>query len=354
MKVFRNITLVLLAVYSLSSTAYSGQTEAVQGKRYKLTNQHGPWMVMVASLQDVDEERRIDGLTAWEAADTIVYELRVKGIPAYTYAVEEETTKLAGAAPGSRSSRHYIARQGSVSVLAGNFKSSDQKEAKIVLDYIKKKFNSSVITDEKKGGIFAKTPGRPTPFSKAFMTVSPIYEGEIKNDDLDESLVHLNTGPQYSLLKNQGKYTLLVATFAGGSVLQVGNQSSSKAMAMFEQNFGSNLVACAVEATELAKAMRTATKHGYDTDYEAWVFHDEHRSIVTVGSFSSKQDPRIESMARLFGGRVGKSNNTQMIEDDGLVPATFTLPQKPTRQNPLTKQWFFDKQPRVMAVPTVK
>jgi len=59
-------------------------------------------------------------------------------------------------------------------------------------------------------------------------------------------------------------------------------------------------------------------------------------------------------MARLFGGRVGESNNTQMIEDDGLVPATFTLPQKPTRQNPLTKQWFFDKQPRVMAVPTVK
>ena len=354
MNVFRNMTLIVLAVVIFSGTAYSGRTEAIQGKRYKLTNQHGPWMVMVASLQDVEEDRRIDGLTAFEAADTIVFELRTKGIPAYTYAVEEETTELAGNNGGGNSSRHYIARQGSVSVLAGNFQTSDQKEAVQVLEYIKKKFNSSVITDEKKGGLFAKTPGRPTPFSKAFMTINPIYDGEIRNDSLDESLIHLNTGPQYSLLKNKGNYTLQVATFAGSSVMQVGNQSSTKAMALFERNFGSNLVKCAEEATELTKALRTASKHGYDTDYEAWVFHDEYRSIVTIGSFSSKQDPRIAPLVRLFGGRPGESNTTRQFADDGLLPATLTLPQKPTPQNPLTKQWFFDKQPRVMAVPTLK
>ena len=230
MNAFRNITLVLLAVLTASSTAYSGRTEAIQGKHYTLTNQHGPWMIMVASLRDVEEERRIEGLTALEAADTIVYELRTKGIPAYTYAVEEQTSELAGV--GRNSSRHYVARQGSVSVLAGNFQFSDQKEAVLVLDYVKKKFNSSVITDEKKGGLFARTPGRPTPFSKAFMTINPIYDGEIKSDRLDDSLVHLNTGPEYSLLKNKGQYTLHVATFSGGSVLQVGNQSSSKAMAL--------------------------------------------------------------------------------------------------------------------------
>lgn len=354
MKIFRSLTLIMLAVFAFSNTAYSGRTEAIQGKRYKLTNQHGPWMIMVASLQDVEEERRIDGLTAWEAADTIVYELRCKGIPAYTYAVEEQTSELAGASRTPGSSRHYIARQGSISVLAGNFQTNDQKEAAIVLDYIKKKFNSSVITDEKKGGLFARTPGRPTPFSKAFLTINPIYEGEIKSNALEDEVVYLNAGQPYSLLKNKGKYSLQVATFAGGSVMQVGSQSSSKAMALFEQNLGSNLDACYLEAMELAKALRTATKHGYDTDYEAWVFHDQYRSVVTIGSFSSKQDPRIAPLVTLFGGKPAENTNTRLISDDGLLPATFTIPQKPTLQNPVTKQWFFDKQPRIMAVPTEK
>ena len=97
MNAFRNITLVFLAMLTVSGTAYCGRTEAIQGKRYKLTNQHGPWMIMVASLSDVKGANHIDGLTAWEAADTIVYELRTKGVPAYTYSVDEETDDIDGA-----------------------------------------------------------------------------------------------------------------------------------------------------------------------------------------------------------------------------------------------------------------
>ena len=352
MNAFRNIALVFLAMLTVSNTAYCGRTEAIQGKRYNLTNQHGPWMIMVASLSDVKGENRINGLTAWEAADTIVYELRTKGIPAYTYSVDEETDEVDGPNPVQNAARRVIARQGEICVLAGNFKSIDDEQAQAVLKWIKKKYTSSIV-EEKKGGLFAKTPGQPSPFGGAILTINPIYNGEIQSKKLDDDVVDMNDGAQYSLLGNKGKYTLHVATFAGGSVMQVGNQSSTKAMALFEQNFGSNLDGCAKEAMALAEALRTASKHGYDKDYEAWVFHDHYRSIVTVGSFSSKQDPRIEPLVRLFGGRAGTSEN-RIVTDDGIIPATFTLPQKPTPQHPLTKQWYFDKQPRIMTVPTAK
>ena len=352
MNAFRNITLVFLAMLTVTGTAYCGRTEAIQGKRYKLTNQHGPWMIMVASLSDVKGANHISGLTAWEAADTIVYELRTKGIPAYTYSVDEETDDVDGVNSVQNAARRVIARQGEICVLAGNFKSIDDEQAQAVLKWIKKKYTSSIV-DEKKGGLFAKTPGQPSPFGGAILTINPIYSGEIQNKKLDDVIVDLNNGTPFTLLENPGKFTLHVATFAGGSVMQVGNQSSTKAMALFEQNFGSNLDDCAKEAMELAEALRTASKHGYDKNYEAWVFHDHYRSIVTVGSFSSKQDPRIESLVRLFGGRAGTAES-RIVTDDGIIPATFTLPQKPTLQNPLTKQWYFDAQPRIMTVPTAK
>ncbi len=351
MHAFRNFACVFIALLTLCNTAYSGRVEAIQGKRYTLTNQHGPWMILVASLSDVKGANHTDGLTAWEAADTIVYELRSKGIPAYTYSVDEETVDIDGANSVQNAARRVIARQGEICVLAGNFKSIDDEEAQVVLKWIKKKYNSS-IADEKKGGLFAKTPGQPSPFGGAILTINPIYSGEIQSRKVDDEIISLNSGAPYSLLENKGRYTLQVATFAGGSVMQVGNQSSTKAMAMFEKNFGSNLVNCAKEAIALAEALRTASKHGYDSDYEAWVFHDQYRSIVTVGSFSSKQDPRITPLVQLFGGRAGTAENN-IISADGIVPATFTIPQKPTVQNPLKKQWYFDKQPRVMTVPVV-
>ena len=352
MHAFRSFACVFVALLALCNTAYSGRVEAIQGKRYTLTNQHGPWMILVASLSDVKGANHTEGLTAWEAADTIVYELRSKGIPAYTYSVDEETVDIDGANSVQNAARRVIARQGEICVLAGNFKSIDDEQAQVVLKWIKKKYSSS-IADEKKGGLFAKTPGQPSPFGGAILTINPIYSGEMQSRKLDDEIISLNSGAPYSLLENKGRYTLQVATFAGGSVVQVGNQSSTKALAMFEKNFGSNLVNCAKEAIALAEALRTASKHGYDSDYEAWVFHDQYRSIVTVGSFSSKQDPRIASLVQLFGGRAGTPDNN-IVSDDGIVPATFTIPQKPTVQNPLKKQWYFDKQPRVMTVPVVK
>lgn len=302
---FRSFACVFVALLALCNTAYSGRVEAIQGKRYTLTNQHGPWMILVASLSDVKGANHTEGLTAWEAADTIVYELRSKGIPAYTYSVDEETVDIDGANSVQNAARRVMARQGEICVLAGNFKSIDDEQAQVVLKWIKKKYSSS-IADERDACLRKRQVSR-SPFGGAILTINPIYSGEIQSRKLDDEIISLNSGAPYSLLENKGRYTLQVATFAGGSVVQVGNQSSTKALAMFEKNFGSNLVNCAKEAIALAEMLRTASKHGYDSDYEAWVFHDQYRSIVTVGSFSSKQDPRIASLVQLFGPGRGRA-----------------------------------------------
>ena len=231
MNAFRNITFVFLSMLTIAGTAYGGKTEAIEGKRYSLTSQHGPWMIMVTSVSDVQGANRKDGMTAWEAADTIVYELRKKGIPAYTCSAEQlaEAETAQGKAIGLSS----LLREGDICILAGNFKTIDDEKAQAVLEWVKTKFDSTVA-DEKKGGLFAKTPGQPSPFGGAILTLNPIYRGEVQNPEDNALMVELNQGKPYSILKNKGKYTLKVATFTGGSVLQVGNQSSSKAMGLFD------------------------------------------------------------------------------------------------------------------------
>jgi hypothetical protein len=93
-KLFRTLSagLLLLSVVMPSASA---DVEAVRGKKYPLTKKHGPWMIMVASIRDVEEDRRVkDGLSAEEAADELVYQLRQLGIPAYTYQLEEKLGEI--------------------------------------------------------------------------------------------------------------------------------------------------------------------------------------------------------------------------------------------------------------------
>ena len=52
--------------------------EAVPGKAYRLTERHGPWMIMVTSLSGTEHMS-----DARDAADQLVLALRKKGVPAY-------------------------------------------------------------------------------------------------------------------------------------------------------------------------------------------------------------------------------------------------------------------------------
>jgi hypothetical protein len=347
------LTLVVLGL-CLLQTAAQAEIEAVKGKRYTLTKQHGPWMIMVAAIRDVeDEARRLkDGMSAWQAADQLVYELRRKGIPAYTYVREKKMGEVTSASHSSLDSRQYVAQQGYISVLAGNFPDNTDDRLKKVLDYIKNKFQPEFLTDEKNGGLFSRTPGRPGPLSKAFVTVNPMLSPEeLREKTVDKLVLVLNADMEYSLLKNKARYTLVIATFTGNSIMQVGNKADSKAMERFEKSFGSNLDHSGMEAWSLTEALRSAQKLGYDQNYEAWVYHDRNKSVVTIGGFDSPNDPRIQTVATQFRAKAGHHPETG---EQTLTPEVFSSPKQPAAGRLPDKMWVFDANPRLMEVPRLK
>lgn len=353
MKTFQNIVLLLAAVTLFAGNVNAGIEKPVKGKRYKLAKNHGPWMIMVASIRDVDDEtRRIKGgMTAWEAADGIVFALREEGIPAYVYAQEEKMGRINSPSSNESTGRRYIAQHGYISVMAGNFASDQEKVAKDKLEWIKKKFNPAFLSDPQNGGILPKTPGRPSPFSRAFMTINPLWEGEVRDTEEDNFITELNAGQKYSLLQNKSKYTLVVATFHGSSVIQVGSNRASKAVGFFDKHFGKSLDDCAENAILLTEKLRSAKKYGYDTNYDAWVFHDKYKSIVTIGSFDSKDDPRIRTMATQYGGKAVRHPDTG---EDVLAGEVFAIPKVTKNNEQPAHSWVFDAQPRLMEIPRIR
>ena len=351
---YRTITpIVFLISIALSQSAALAKVEAIKGKRYKLTPKHGPWMILVASLRDVPPERRTrHGLTALQAADQLVYELRRIGIPAYAFLQTKQMGQLAEFSSGdvTGDEKKYIARQEAIGVLAGNFGSPDDKHAKEILNYLKKEFQPTFLKDERYGGILPSTPGRPTPLSRAHMTVNPLMSAaDVKRKSMDPIVKKLNSDMEYSLLKNKGKYTLRVATFQGSAILQVGNQVQEKAQKHFDKVMGNNLDASGTKAWELTEALRSASKLGYDRNYEAYVYHDRYKSIVTIGSFDSPSDPRIAELARQFRGkqRVHEGN-------DVLTAEVFTIPRNLAGGKPPEKFWMFDTLPTLEDVPKLR
>jgi hypothetical protein len=353
MKILRTLTICLLALICLTGSLSAEIEKPVKGKRYKLAKNHGPWMIMVAAIRDVDDEtRRVEGgMSAWEAADAIVFELRKEGIPAYTFSQDEQVAEISSPSTTENNGRRYVAQHGYISVMAGNFASSDDPKAKDAMTYIKKQFNPGFLTDPKSGGILPQTPGRPSAFSRAFMTVNPLYAGTVRDAEEDDMIVELNSGQKYSLLQNKGKYSLIVATFKGSSVMQVGNDKSSKALGFFEKNFGKSLDVCAENAMFLTEKMRNAKKHGYDTNFDAWVYHDKYQSLVLVGSFDSKDDPQVRLLATKFGGKMIRHPKTG---DDVLTGETFTVPKIPKANQLPDYSWLFDVKPQLMEVPRLR
>ncbi len=347
----RLTSLLILSAALLSTSSATAEIEAIKGKRYTLDKIHGPWMVMVSSMRDISEtERRRDGLSAWEAADQLVYELRLKGIPAYTYLQTEQFGELSSAAGASSSDGggKYIARHEFIAVLAGNFPSADDKNARLILDHVKNKFEPSFLKDDRSGGLFARTPGRPRALSRAIIVPNPLRSpDEINSHAIDPVVRQLNNGMEYSLLKNKGKYTLVVATFSGNTVLQVGHEDSRKALSWFEEKFGDSLDKSGTDAWQLCTALRTATRFGYDQNYDAWVYHDRYKSVVCVGSFDDRNDPRIRALAQEFSSKPKQNPETGELADTAEI---FTIP----RNGIPDKYWVMDFKPTLMEVPSLK
>lgn len=333
----------------------AAKIDAVRGRKYQITKRHGPWMILVATFHAPPEDRRGKGMTPEEAADELVYELRTKGIPAYAFRRSDEKKSLRTT---DRIGRHWKSSTtvyGGVAVLAGNYPSVKDKVAQATLQYVKT-FRPKFLTDiESKskagdnstllrlhnGGIYRSTPGRPYPFSGAHLAPNPLLSlNELYARRRDPLLLKLNSGNEYSLMNNRGKYTLQVKAFYGKTVTAVDDRTFERKASAFKVS--DSLDRAGRNAWELAVALRKYRK------MQAWVWHDHHKSIVTVGSFQSPNDPRIAELIKSFKAKyqVDPRTGRRLLLAEGL-----TIPPYPKRGEPLQRRWVFDPQPKLILVP---
>ena len=335
----------------------AARIDAVRGKEYELTKGHGPWMILVATFREPPPEARTKGMTPDQAANELVYELRAKGIPAYTLTQDEVIDEIPTIdRRGQSRKRHIKSQQKCISVLAGNYEDTeketkDGRTAQDTLTYVKK-FHPEFLSGEeqkkgflrklKNGGIYRVTPGRPGPLSGAFLTVNPLLSPEeARQKKKNPLLLKLNAGNEYSLLENKGKYTVVVASFEGKSLIQVANSKWKDAETTF--TVSDSLDEAGKSAWALCKSLRQ-----HERKYDAYVWHDQYSSIVTVGSFTSPEDPRIAEMIKLFGAKLKPHPQTGQ---EVMVAEMLTIPYKPVAGQEPEKYWMFDLQPKVIEVP---
>lgn len=341
MRSFRSLRAGLVAgLLLIAAVCSAASIDATPGRKYKLTKEHGPWMIMVASIHEPPAQRKQEGMSPEEAADKLVYELRKKGIPAYTYVVDEvskdgEVTNRLGRQVKSS----YRAQRSGIGVIAGNYGSPEDKVAKQTLAFIK----DFVPASWKQDATLRPTPGQPKPLSGAFFTLNPLLSPEeISKAKSDPLLVKINTG-EYSIMDNKGKYTLVVATFTGKSQTAVGDQKYKRLTENFKVS--NSLGEAAESAWMAAKMLREGMVKGKNEGkkFDAYIYHDRHASYVTVGSFDSAKDPRIEQFAQLFGAKYSTTPEGKQVT----IGESLPLPGRPL---PLV----FDPKPKLIEVPHLK
>ncbi|MFM9964622.1 MAG: hypothetical protein ACKV2Q_25745 [Planctomycetaceae bacterium] len=329
--------------------------EAIKGKKYELGTEHGPWMIMVASLSEPPPGMRVDGPTKEQAANDLVYELRKKGIPAYTYEQKEEIQPLGTINRGGRTMRREVkAKDHRICVVAGNYDTAEESIAQQSLNWIKT-FNPKELTEH---ASFHATPGRPGPLSGAFLTINPMLSAnEIAQRKIDPFLLQLNAGRKYSLLSNPEKYSLVVATFRGNSNLLSKAGDS-------EVQIGNSLDESGFKAEILCHALRERTLHR-GRQYEAYVWHERDRSLVCVGGFVSDKDPAVPATYAVFAECKQQHPQTKL---DVVMPQFLLVPESEKSKwvfpklsqaisrdrevKPLPKHSFaFDPKPQLLLVP---
>jgi len=349
----RTLSVIVGCLVAVNAVNSAFAIEAVRGKNYTLTRQHGPWMIMVASFRDVPKDRREEGLSAEEAALELVYELREKGIPAYTYGQDAKVAKIDTVDRlGRDDERVYAAQRDMICVLAGNYKAIDDQEsnpllkgeaskATATLAWVKK-FQPKFMQGEKSGAILRQTPGRKGPLSGAFLTINPMLKPEeVASRKADTLILALNEHSNYPLSKCRGKYTVQVATFTGKKATPIGTSIYKNNEAKFDQSLKDkasySLNRAGEDAEQLAATLR-------QKGYEAYVYHDHFQSIVTVGAYNAPNDPRAATIIQNFGAKV------QFDSTAGREVLTAEVVRLP---NPGSEDfaWILDPQPQVVAVP---
>ena len=330
--------------------------EADPAKTYELSEEDGPWLILASNFVGEGSKQR---------AEKLVLEIREDlGLPAYIYREKFDFTgtidRDARTAKAVRYANRY--QYEAYAVLVGEYDSVSHPNLERDLEAIRtaqpkvyqdtddiaaETDRSNPVTTVKSitEKLLKARRGKPRgPMGHAFVTRNPILPEEyFAAPKVDSFVSQLNEGLKYSLLKCDGKYTVVVKTFEGLGTIVDGKKDKE-----FEPSV-SRLDKFASDAAKMTSELRAQ-------GVEAYQFHDRFRSIVTVGSFDSLgrelPDGRFEYAADIrkvmrkysafnvppelarqvpAGSKGVASNNVAMIPFD-VEPTPIAVP-KPTRRS---------------------
>ena len=275
------------------------KVEADPDKAYRLTKDHGPWLILASSFAGPGAEQ--------QARDLVLQLRKDFNLEAYlhdqTYDFTERVTGLGLDRYGYKKKMRYAnaAKFKEIAVLVGNFQTVEDPKVEKVLKTIKYAHPSCLDLSESKAStqrfaglrelhrLVSTDPEKRKkgPMGNAFVTRNPLLPQEyFTPKGVDPLVESMNREVEYSLLKNRKKYSVRVASFRSASTMKVAEIEKNGA------NLPSKLEQAAVKAHELTLALR---KEGW----EAYEFHDRFESIVTVGSFDSLGAPRADGKTEI-------------------------------------------------------
>ena len=172
----------------------------------------------------------------------------------------------------------------------------------------------------------------------AFATRNPLIPRDaFAPKGLDQLLLDMNEGVKFSLLDNSGKYTVRVASFRGQVIIDQKKINEIEADLTKTDN--------RIDVTDDKAEALTALLR--DRGVDAYVYHDRHESIVTVGSFAEI-------------GRKMPDGTIDLLPEVAHIIQTYGPSKKPLNGNGVAlagiqpkaiKNFVFDIAPQPVLVP---
>jgi hypothetical protein len=291
----------LIGLLLVVGAGLAARVEADPNKEYHITAEAGGYFICAASFRGPEAPALARELTLVIRRD---YQL-----PAHVYdrggKEREEQRQKVMALLKTCPEGHFrgVRIEEQFAVLVGGYK--DRESARKALDDFKKlplppeKFCDTTTigepaTQNGQQGMMFKVV-RISPFANAFVVPNPLLPPEqpdrLKADDF---LKKLNAGESLSLLNNKKQWTLMVKSYQGLAAIQT-NSTGNKFLDMLTgRSSADHLGAAAMNAHALAQLLRDMKFNGQPVSLESYVLHDRYRSIVTVGSYDSQDDPKMK------------------------------------------------------------
>jgi hypothetical protein len=297
-----------LVAACIAVSAGSARAQTDPNQEFAITPEVGPWTICAASPF---------GEGAGQRARALVMELRSRyHVQAYLYdrGAEMRRQQQEELEQRRQRQREYLIKNGldpniplrtrtvrveeQFAVLVGGY--SSMEAARRELDRIKRltppqSIPKDVVFTQHTTAAGAKPETHQSevnPFTNSFVVPNPCVPHDTQAASKpDPFWKQLNSGESYSLLKCKKPWTLVVKEFPGTAIIEP-KSAPSFLEKVFGRSMGEELSANAMNAHNLAEALHKA---GFD---EVYVLHTRGSSIVSIGGFDRKDDPRMQQLER--------------------------------------------------------